>query len=386
MNKEYLANPLNKGKKKYKYYLRHLENYFKNFLIYLLIFPLVFPILLFNYIKKNKFYFKDFFNQNASVFIVSILKQNSPSVFLFNLIDFHKVLSRFGFKYLLTNFSIFFGGNNFKTISFLDKDSDYYFNQDYFFYFDKNLMENKNNFVLPFYHTKGIYIDNKINSYKKLITPNKKFKIIFSGTSHNDWYCNFDFIDENKKKFLNRQDILSILKNNFSEKIYLVDDISKIDGIEYTDKNILLIETNPEINKRKKMFSEKKHLELISRSNFFLCMPGASMPLCYHLIESCLVGTVPILSYNSYIYPKFSDNEALFFFSKHQLISSVEKALNISENDYALMQKNIVNYYDQYLSPMGVYNSLLSKNTPLEIFANFDHTSSKHRSKRFNNN
>ena len=39
-------------------------------------------------------------------------------------------------------------------------------------------MENKNNFVLPFYHTKGIYIDNKINSYKKLITPNKKFKLI----------------------------------------------------------------------------------------------------------------------------------------------------------------------------------------------------------------
>ena len=108
--------------------------------------------------------------------------------------------------------------------------------------------------------------------------------------------------------------------------------------------------------------------------------------LCYHLIESCLVGTVPILSYNSYIYPKFSDNEALFFFSKKELILSIEKALNISENNYSLMQKNIVSYYDEYLSPMGVYKSLLSKNTPIEIFANFDHTSSKHRSKRFNNN
>jgi hypothetical protein len=386
MNKEYLANPLNKGKKKYKYYLRHLENYFKNFFTYFFIFPLIFPILLLNYTKKNKFYFRDFFNQNAVVYIVSILKQNNPSVFLFNLIDFHKVLSRFGLKYLLVNFSIFFGGNNFKTISFIDKDSDYYFNQDYFFYFDKNLDENKNNFVLPFYHTKNIYINNKIDSYKKLINSDKKFKIIFSGTSHNDWYCNFDFIDESKKKFLNRQDILSILKQNFSEKIYLVDNISKVDGIEYTDKDILLIETNPEINKRKKIFSEKKHLELISRSNFFLCMPGASMPLCYHLIESCLVGTVPILSYNSYIYPKFSDNEALFFFSKKELILSIEKALNISENNYSFMQKNIVNYYDEYLSPMGVYKSLLSKNTPLEIFANFDHTSSKHRLKRFNNN
>ena len=50
-------------------------------------------------------------------------------------------------------------------------------------------------------------------------------------------------------------------------------------------------------------------MELISSSNFFLCMPGSTMPLCYHLIETCVVGSVPILSYNDYIYPKFTEKE-----------------------------------------------------------------------------
>jgi hypothetical protein len=92
---------------------------------------------------------------------------------------------------------------------------------------------------------------------------------------------------------------------------------SQLNNIYDSNKEILILETNPSLKKRKKSFSEFEHLRLISESNFFLCMPGTSMPLCYHLIESCLVGTVPILSYNDFINPKFKTQEALFFSQKN---------------------------------------------------------------------
>jgi hypothetical protein len=81
MSNEYLANPLNRRKKRYKYYLRLIENFLKLFFVYIFIFPLTLPILLFNFFSKNKFVFKDFLNQNAVVFIVFVLQQKKKQFF-----------------------------------------------------------------------------------------------------------------------------------------------------------------------------------------------------------------------------------------------------------------------------------------------------------------
>ena len=384
MSKEYLLNPLNRRKKKYKFYLRNFENYLKFFLIYLFILPLISPLLLKNLLKKNKYLFKDFFNQNAVVFIVSCLNYKNDTVFLFKFFDFHKILSRFGLFFVLKNFSLYFGFKITKELSFVDKNSDYYFNQDYFLFFDKNLDENSNNFVLPFYLRRNFYIQNKQDYLKSLIKSDKKFKIIFSGSSHKEWYGEYPFRNKYNKIFLNRPKILEIIKENFPEKILLIDDPDKVDEISKSNKEILIIETNPDKLKRKKIISEKEHMELISSSNFFLCMPGSTMPLCYHLIETCVVGSVPILSYNDYIYPKFTEKEAMFFFEKNELINVINQALNMKKEKYLEMQRNLKEYYKNNLSPKSIYESISKKKKPLEIFTNLDHTSSRLRNKRFN--
>jgi hypothetical protein len=384
MKSEYLANPLNRDKKKYKYYLRKLENFVKNLFIYTIIFPLSLPFLVANFFLNNKFFFKDFFNQNAIVYIVFILKQKAQSIILINISDYHKALNRFGFIFVLKNFSINLNFKDFKTISFIDKNADYYFNPDYFYYFDKKLVEKKNSFILPFYHTKNFYLKDKLKKYKELQNSPKKFKIIFSGTTSKEWYENLNFINNKNKNFLNRNDVLKILKENFSERILNLNNQSEIDEIYESKKDILILETNPKISKRKKSFSESKHMELISKSNFFLCMPGSSMPICYHLIESCLVGTVPILSYNDFLHPKFSDQEALFYFHKNELLKSINQALLMNKDDYEIMKKKIICYYDTNLSPLSIYNKLKEKEHPLEIFTNVDHTSARHRRSRLN--
>ena len=106
------------------------------------------------------------------------------------------------------------------------------------------------------------------------------------------------------------------------------------------------------------------------------------MPLCYHLIESCLVGTVPILSYNNYLHPKFTNEEALFYSNEKELVEIVNYALNIDKKTYTNMQNKINNYYEKYLSTTGVYNSISKKKLPIEIFTNVDHVSSFLRKQR----
>lgn len=382
MDSEYLANPLNREKKRYKYFLRKFENLVKRLSIYTIVFPLSLPFLLVNYFSINKFLFKDFFNQNAAVFIVYILKQKKNTVFLISIRDYYKVLSRFGFIFLIKNFSINCNLQKCKTISFINKNNDYYFNTDYFFYFDKKIEERINNFVLPFYLTKNSYLSKRTDTYKEFRNNKKRFKIIFSGTTHEDWYKDLNFINENNLKFLNRKIILDTLKEKFSKRILILDNQDKLNQIDNSDKDILILETNPNLLKRRKSFTKQKHLELISQSNFFLCMPGASMPICYHLIETCLVGTVPILSYNNYLEPKFTDQEALFYFNKEELISVINKALNMEIIDHENMKKEIINYYDKNLSPESIFDKFSKKVHPLEVFTNVDHTSSRIRINR----
>lgn len=383
MDFEYLTNPLNRRKKKYKYYLRKFEDFIKQILIYFIILPLSLPILLKNYFFNYNFFFKDFVNHNGSVFIVFTFLEMKKSKFSIRITDFYYVLKRFGLCSLLKYFSLNLNFRNLKTISFKDKNSDFYFNSDYFDFFDKKLTISNNNFVMPFYLPREYYLHKKIEVLKELNKSTKKFKIVFSGTLHEEWYGNLNFTDKKKGKFLTRNEIFEILTENFFDKILIIENQSDLIKVENSDKEILILKTNPALSLRKKNFTNLQHLELISRSNFFLCMPGTSMPLCYHLVESCLVGTVPILSYNDYLNPKFNENQSIFYFSKTDLINSIQTALNFEKKKYNKMRKEVINYYDNNFSTKKISEKLLLKNTPLEIFINLDHISTKHREKRF---
>lgn len=384
MNLDYLANPLNRRKKKYKYFVRILEDFLKKTSIYVFFLPLLLPFLIKNYFTNYKYYFKDFFNHNGAVFFVFILKNLKKATFLINISDFDKIISRFGFFFVLKNFSIKINNKFNKSISFKNKNADYYLNYDYFYYFDKELPQTNKNFALPFYLPKNYYLKKKEKNYKELIKSKKNFKIIFSGSTHNEWYGDLNFKNNKNQKFLNRLEILDILKKNYSDNILTIDDPSQLDSIYDNKKEILILETNPSISKRKKNFSEFQHLKLIAESNFFLCMPGTSMPLCYHLTESCLVGTIPILSYNNFLYPKLNLDEALFFFTKEELLEALNNALHMSTDNSNIMQKKIINYYNKNLSCDAISKKIINKECPLEVFINLDHASSNIRKKRIN--
>ena len=95
-----------------------------------------------------------------------------------------------------------------------------------------------------------------------------------------------------------------------------------------------------------------------------------------------MVGTVPILSYNNFLSPKFKDNEALFYFKKSELIETINQALNMDEAKYLVMHNKILDFYDEHLNPNHIGKKLQNKNYPLEIFINMDHISTKRREER----
>ena len=73
-------NPQNRKKKNYKFIIRYLEDLLKNAILIILI--IIISLFLFrNLFKKNKFYLKDFFNQNASVFLIASLLNKKSSQF-----------------------------------------------------------------------------------------------------------------------------------------------------------------------------------------------------------------------------------------------------------------------------------------------------------------
>lgn len=377
----YLFNPQNKNKNKINYYLRKVEDTIKLISRYSLLL-LLFPYFCIKSFLRENYIVQNFIDQNASFYIFFSILKVKKIYFNFQIRDFDKILKRFNFFFTLKYFCYnpFKKGNS---IAFNKSVSGINLISDYFFYFDKNL-KNDNNLAAPFYLPRQSYNNNLNKKLTLLRNSKKKFKIIFSGSSHKDWYEQNIFYNDITKlnKILSREKIIQCVIKNFKKNTLVINKKSDLNKIHNSSKEILLILTNPKKLKREKIISKKQHLNLISQSNFFLCMPGTSMPICHHLVESMIVGTVPILSYNKFIYPRLNYNNALFFLNKKELIKAIHDALSCDLKRYHNMKLNIEKYYDENWSPERFGKKIINSKFPVKIYTNFDHISSNERMRR----
>lgn len=356
-----------------KLIVRKVEDVLKN-IFYLQIVIINHLFFFFYNKKKNKLFFKDFFNHDAYIYFVLSLSQKN--IFLYTISDSITIAKKFGLKIFLKNFLPNYFFKDFKGISFKNKKEDIYMNLDYFMFFDKKKKETKNSIVCPYYLTKKFYLNN-FNYNANFNKVKKIYPIVFVGSTHPYLYTKMNFYSYYDRSFLiNRMDIIRIILKNFSKKTLIIQSKKDLKKLKNTKKEIILIlSDHTKYYKQKKILDYTTHLKTISQSKFFLCMPGTSMPLCYHLTESMLVGTVPILSYQKYLKPELNKSNSLSFYDEKTLISSVNKALYITDNHYDLMQKNILLYYKKYISMHSFLKKFSNKNFPLEVFLNVDHYS-----------
>lgn len=100
---------------------------------------------------------------------------------------------------------------------------------------------------------------------------------------------------------------------------------------------------------------QEQLLEAMSRSSFFLALPGWIVPFSHNLTEAMSVGAVPILQYASLLPIPLRDGENCLTYSHlSDLDKVVDRALKMSEIEIARVRTNVIDYYDRYLSTTAV--------------------------------
>jgi hypothetical protein len=101
------------------------------------------------------------------------------------------------------------------------------------------------------------------------------------------------------------------------------------------------------------------YLGALTRADFALCPSGVGYPASHNSIEAMCAGAVPILEYADFFDPPLEDGEnCLAFSGRAELGEKLELALAMERDRVARMRRNVLDYYDRYLSPEGIVNHI----------------------------
>ena len=250
--------------------------------------------------------------------------------------------------------------------------TDEQFSADYFlnYFFEDNV--EKNAFHIPMSFHPLMYHKNLWN--KNLRIQKNRINSIFC-------YGNFDDkayleIERTGFKVINRRKLYEFFQQQ--SEFYLIKNQENLTDI-LSEKPI-----------GKYIFAEKYVYPLpmeevqttLSEFRFFLCCPGVVMPLCHNVIEAMSVGTIPIIEreYAQVMYPQLQKGKnAIIFENIDDLKDILDKQLfNISEGDFKIMSDNVLQYYQDFLSPESVVENINQNlNRGARIYLNAEHRSVK---------
>jgi len=135
----------------------------------------------------------------------------------------------------------------------------------------------------------------------------------------------------------------------FGEDVWLkwnIDEFRKfLKQPEYINRCILL---KTDYNYKIK---SKEWIDIVSRSDFFLCLSGTDTPMCHNSIESMSVGTIPIIGYQDWFFPALEHKKnAIVYSGKEDLVRKVKEVLMMPKEEILELRKNVIQYYEDYLS------------------------------------
>ena len=97
--------------------------------------------------------------------------------------------------------------------------------------------------------------------------------------------------------------------------------------------------------------SGRKYLAFLQSCAFFLAPPGFRMPVCHNLVEAMAVGAIPILGYAEWLDPPLEDGvDCLSFGTRAELVTAVERALAMRDDEVSRLRGGVATYYDEHLT------------------------------------
>lgn len=103
-------------------------------------------------------------------------------------------------------------------------------------------------------------------------------------------------------------------------------------------------------------------LDVLSRSDFFICLSGADYPMCHNCVEAAAVGTIPILSYADWFNPPMEHRQnAIVYSGAEDLPKKIDEVMGLSVGEIEKMRNNVIQYYEDHLSPRSFVRQFESR-------------------------
>lgn len=174
----------------------------------------------------------------------------------------------------------------------------------------------------------------------------RSVRIIFAGNFERSAYSR-GILKEDFEGIITRVEVLDHIKANYSTDPRIVYSPTKEHLYRLLDtssavKNFIVIEVKT---------PEEDWLRILSKGDFYLCLPGGAMPLSHNAFESMALGTIPILQYDDLFYPPLQHLKNCIAYSSYETLDdAIELALNMKVETLLSMKKEVVEYYDAYLA------------------------------------
>jgi hypothetical protein len=209
--------------------------------------------------------------------------------------------------------------------------------------------QHDNWFVMPYSMHPLVYILGQDEKVDQLRQETRTIKVLFAGNIRGRGYESFkNTYMRTKFRKLLRPEIIATVLSNLGSQVMLVDEEEQMQRVLSgwaTDKCVI-------VDSSKVRVQPANWLRFVANSEFFLCPPGVSMPLCHNVIEAMAVGSIPILNYGEWFQPSLQDGcNCVEFDDANDLIRKVTGAMRLGRSQTDEMRRNVIKYYQDYLAP-----------------------------------
>ncbi|WKZ66357.1 MAG: hypothetical protein QY325_00190 [Flavobacteriales bacterium] len=153
---------------------------------------------------------------------------------------------------------------------------------------------------------------------------------------------------------LSRMAALDLLRSRVPERVR---DCRDLDEAQVTDGRDILL-----LDRAKRYIAPADLPDVLRRFDFFLGLSGVVMPLCHNLTEAMFAGCIPILQHPHLLQPALRDGEECIAFADAEgLITALERARSLTEEERIRMRSAVLRYYAEHLAPEAVVSRLTAQ-------------------------
>jgi hypothetical protein len=234
-------------------------------------------------------------------------------------------------------------------------------------YFSKRVSENS--YYVPMSQYPLFYNDVHITTD---VLKTRKMSVFMSGNFNSEFY--YKIATDGVFDVLSRRDIFNFLvQQPYFYQITTYEELLNFLESSIDFKTILIDASN---SFRIKLLELKY---ILQKFNFFMALPGIDIPQSHNLIEAMEVGCIPIIqkTYSDLLYPPLVHNvNALIYETKDELDLFIKEILKQNEEVILFLRKNVLDYYDKYLTPKAVVDAIVNNNYD-KIYIQGEHISLK---------